>query len=146
LPVAAPAADPDGSASARPEEVEFDPPVVTPTLLIATVLWFFVGLVYAARVGVPVGEYLWSGNAAVLERLGAVTGPNLLRGEWWRLLSNCLVHVGAVHLVLNMFVLGTAGPLAELFWGRGRLALVYVFSGLAGSCLAMALRPLADSG
>ncbi len=33
------------------------------------------------------------------------------------------------------------GPLAELLWGRMRLLLIYFISGLAGSTLAMALRP-----
>jgi membrane associated rhomboid family serine protease len=134
------------AAPARDDVIEFRPPVVTPALLIATVLWFFIGLVVAVRVGVPVGEYLWKGDPRVLARLGAVTGPDLLRGEWWRLISSCFVHFGAVHLALNMFVLGGVGPLAELLWGRARTAVVYALSGLAGSCLAMALSPAGEDG
>jgi hypothetical protein len=40
-----------------------------------------------------------------------------------------------------MFALAMMGPLAELLWGRLRLVLIYFVSGLAGSALAMALRP-----
>jgi membrane associated rhomboid family serine protease len=125
---------------------DFQPPVVTPAVLIATVLWFFIGLVFAIRVGAPVGEYLLRGHPGVLSRLGAVTAADLLRGEWWRLASSCFVHFGVIHLALNMFVLGGIGPLAELLWGRGRTAVVYAVSGLAGSCLAMALSPTGEGG
>jgi membrane associated rhomboid family serine protease len=138
--------EPAPAVPSHADLLDLRPPVVTPALLIATVLWFFVGLVFAVRVGVPAGEYLWTGNPAVLARLGAVTGPDLLRGEWWRLASCCFVHFGAVHLALNMFILGVVGPLAELLWGRGRTAIIYAMSGLAGSCLAMALSPTVGGG
>lgn len=139
-------AEPPAVTPVRAEFPDVHPPVVTPAVLIATVLWFFVGLVFAMRVGVPAGEYLARGNPEALARLGAVTAPDLLRGEWWRLATCCFVHFGAVHLVLNMFVLGGVGPLAELLWGRGRTAVVYAVSGLGGSCLAMALNPTVEGG
>ncbi|MBM3983946.1 MAG: rhomboid family intramembrane serine protease [Planctomycetes bacterium] len=77
----------------------------------------------------------------VLQRFGAVSGEWLLAGEWWRLLTSCFVHIGALHLIGNLFALAMMGPLAELLWGRGRLLLIYLISGLAGSALAMTLRP-----
>ena len=64
-----------------------------------------------------------------------------MNGEWWRLASSCFVHIGAAHLLFNLFALVMVGPLAELLWGRWRLIVIYIFSGLAGSCLAMALKP-----
>jgi membrane associated rhomboid family serine protease len=126
--------------------LDLRPPVVTPAMLIANVLWFFIGLVVAIRVGVSAGEYLGKGNTDVLGRIGAVTGTDLLRGEWWRLATCCFVHFGALHLVLNMLVLGVLGPHAEVLWGRRRTAVIYALSGLGGSCLAMALRPTAEGG
>jgi membrane associated rhomboid family serine protease len=143
-----PAAEDESSAVAPSRQYMLDlrPPVVTPALLVATVLWFFIGLVVAMRVGAPVGEYLGKGNAVVLARLGAVTGWDLLRGEWWRLATNCFVHFGLIHLAMNMFSLGVVGPLSEVFWGRGRTVILYAVSGLAGSCLAMVLSPTAEGG
>ena len=38
----------------------------------------------------------------MLERTGGVSDPDLLRGDWWRLLTSCFVHVGALHLAVNM--------------------------------------------
>lgn len=130
----------------RPDITEDRLPVVTAALVIANVLWFFVGLVFAMRVGVSADEYLGKGSTTVLERIGGVCGSDLLRGEWWRLATCCFVHIGVMHLLLNMLVLGGLGPLSEALWGRFRTVLIYAVSGLGGSCLAMALRPTADNG
>jgi rhomboid protease GluP len=115
--------------------------VVVPALLIANVLWFFVGLVATIRGGYSLWTYLLRGNTYVCHRLGSVGGEDLLRGEWWRLLTSCFVHGGCIHLVVNLFALAMIGPLAELLWGRRRFAIIYGLSGLAGSSLAMALQP-----
>jgi rhomboid protease GluP len=119
------------------------PPLVVPLLLIANVACFFVGLVGAIRGGYPVGKYLVEGHTYILHRLGAVNGEDLLNGEWWRLFTSCFVHIGGLHLLVNLFALAMMGPLAELLWGRWRLAVIYAVSGLAGSCLAMAIQPTA---
>ena len=131
-----------------PEPVGIDPrpPVVTPALLLANVLWFFTGLVLAYRAGVSVWDYLAGRNPAVLDRLGGVTGWNLLAGEWWRLGTSAFVHIGLLHLVLNVAAIGMMGPLAELLWGRRRLAAIYALSALAGGCLAMAVHPTTPAG
>ncbi|MBX9627256.1 MAG: rhomboid family intramembrane serine protease, partial [Gemmataceae bacterium] len=146
---AAPAAGPppDGDPG-LPEPVGIDPrpPVVTPVLLLANVLWFLAGVVVAHRLGVPVWTYLTGRSPPALERLGAVSGPDLLAGDWWRLGASCFVHVGLLHLVVNVAAIGIMGPLAELLWGRWRTLAVYALSGLAGGCLAMAVHPSAESG
>ena len=104
-------------------------------------LWFFVCAVVSIRWGLTPTRALSEGHPPVLHRFGAVSGLDLLKGEWWRLISCCFVHFGAFHLVVNMLALAMMGPLAELLWGRGRLVIIYFVSGLAGSALAMALRP-----
>jgi membrane associated rhomboid family serine protease len=126
----------------RPAPVNLRPSVVIPVLVILNLLWFFVGLLLAAQSGVATGDYLVGKDLPTLHRLGAVSGPDLLAGQWWRLLACCFVHVGGLHLLMNMVSLGVVGPLVELVWGRWRLLLIYLLSGLAGSCLAMALRPV----
>lgn len=137
--------DPDsGSADRAALRLGLDPrpPLLVPLLLVANLLWFFAGLVAVIRGGYPLGRYLgMDGHPYLLHRLGAVSGPDLLAGEWWRLFSACFVHVGVLHLLVNLFALGMMGPLAELLWGRKRLLVIYALSGLAGSCLAMAHRP-----
>ncbi|HEY1191104.1 MAG TPA: rhomboid family intramembrane serine protease [Gemmata sp.] len=134
------AADPGAEAPEGPE-LAFRPPVVVPALLMANAIWFFICAVWGIRWGLTLVRSLSEGHPEILHRFGAVRGLDLLAGEWWRLFTCCFVHVGALHLLGNMFALAMMGPLAELLWGRGRLLLIYVFSGLAGSALAMAIRP-----
>jgi rhomboid protease GluP len=117
------------------------PQIVVPALLIANALWFFVSLVAAIRVGVPLWTYLLSGDGAIAHRFGSVAGKDLIHGDWWRLLTSCFVHGGGVHLLVNLITLSMIGPLAELVWGHRRFAIIYVLSGLAGSSLAMTLHP-----
>ena len=142
-----PAADPNLTPP-LPEPVGIDPrpPVVTPAVLLANVLWFFAGLVLAYRAGVSAKAYLAGKSFAALDRFGAVTAPELLRGEWWRLGTSCFVHVGLFHLALNLVAIAMMGPLAERLWGRWRLLTIYAVSGLAGGCLAMAAHPTGPNG
>lgn len=126
---------------ARDNDLTLSPPVVVPVLLMANALWFFVCVVYSIRWGLTPARALSESHRDVLQRFGAVSGEWLLAGEWWRLLTSCFVHIGALHLLGNLFALAMMGPLAELLWGRRRLLVIYFVSGLAGSTLAMTLRP-----
>jgi membrane associated rhomboid family serine protease len=121
--------------------LDFRQPLVVAILLIANLLWFFVGMVVALRAGIPIGKFLSEGNSDILLRVGGITGTDLLHGEWWRLFSSCFVHAHGLHILMNLAALALIGPLAELLWGRVRLVIIYTISGLAGSCLAMALSP-----
>jgi rhomboid protease GluP len=122
-------------------DLAFRPPLVVPALLMTNSLWFFVCAVWSVRWGLTPFRLLWALHKDVLPQSGSVSGTNLLNGEWWRLLTSCFVHIGVLHLIGNLFALAMMGPLAELLWGRTRLLLIYLISGLVGSALAMTLRP-----
>jgi rhomboid protease GluP len=125
----------------RAGEIEFTPPVVVPLLLVINGLWFAVCASWSIRWGLTPSRAISEGHPEVLHRFGAVSGVDLLAGDWWRLLTACFVHHGALHLLMNLMALAMLGPLAELLWGRWRLLAIYLLSGLAGSALAMALHP-----
>src|SRR5262249_5470832 len=74
------------------------------------------------------------------------TAIDLAHGQWWRLLTNCFVHVGLLHLVVNMYGLYVIGPLLERMWGRSRYLFLYLVSGLGGSCAAMIFKPAEFEG
>lgn len=77
-----------------------------------------------------------------LERIhqagGGLTAYHLLDGQWWRLLTAGFVHVGLLHLLLNMLFLYLAGRFVESMWGHVRFLVIYLASVLGGSCLGVA--------
>jgi membrane associated rhomboid family serine protease len=87
-----------------------------------------------------------SANAAadfieVLHRSGSVEAADILKGQWWRLLTTCFVHAGLLHLGMNMYMLYNAGAFIEQTWGRVRFFVIYALAGWGGSCLAVAYMP-----
>ena len=69
------------------------------------------------------------------------TLAGLAHGEWWRLLTAAFLHLGPLHLGMNMLALWWFGQPLEHALGRGRFLLLYVVSGLAGSAGALLLSP-----
>jgi rhomboid protease GluP len=131
----------DRGEMARQALLSPPPPVITPALILVNLVWFAAGVVAAWQSGGPIWNYIRGGDTEILMRIGGVYGDALLRDEWWRLVTACFVHAGLLHLLLNLYVLGMVGPLAEAVWGRWRFGVIYAWAGLGGTCLAMALRP-----
>jgi membrane associated rhomboid family serine protease len=54
-------------------------------------------------------------------------------GEWWRLFTAAFLHIGPVHLILNMLALLVFGSELERQLGRARYLALYLLSALGGS-------------
>jgi len=80
-----------------------------------------------------------------LLRWGADFGPYTFGGQWWRMVSATFVHIGLLHLALNMWCLWNLGALAELLFGRRAFILLYILCGLGGSAASLAWSPTAVS-
>jgi membrane associated rhomboid family serine protease len=115
-------------------------PVVTYVLLLANILVFLAGSLTGVRERIPLKDFI-IGNSDIVHETGGVTAFDLLQGQWWRLISSMFVHIGLVHLGLNMYALSVLGQMAERIWGRLRFLVIYFLAGFGGSCVAMALRP-----
>jgi membrane associated rhomboid family serine protease len=118
-------------------------PVVTLGLIFANLLVFFYGYYVASQEGVPAGDY-FEGRATldvvrVQHQTGAIERWDVYpRGQWWRLLTCCFVHIGWIHLAVNMFSLYMVGPLLERMWGSFQYLLLYLLAGFCGSCAVVA--------
>jgi membrane associated rhomboid family serine protease len=115
------------------------PAVVTMTLILLNVAWFIGEYAIACREnGGLNGRLLAQGPGEVaLDKSGALAGGFLLMGQWWRLLTCCFVHMGLLHLGVNMYSLYVIGPLQESMWGHLRYLTIYLISGIVGSCTVM---------
>jgi membrane associated rhomboid family serine protease len=56
-----------------------------------------------------------------------------LTGDGWRLLSSVFLHVGLVHLLLNMYMLLLVGRLAERWFGQAGTLAIYLLGGVWAS-------------
>jgi rhomboid protease GluP len=82
-----------------------------------------------------------SPQIADLARWGADTGYQTLIAQPWRMLTSTYVHIGIVHILLNMWCLWNLGLLAEGIFDRWTYLLTYTFCGLAGSLASLAVHP-----
>ncbi|HKQ72966.1 MAG TPA: rhomboid family intramembrane serine protease [Blastocatellia bacterium] len=88
------------------------------------------------------GVSISSPRSDQLIQWGADYGLQTLNGEWWRLLSSVFVHIGALHLFLNMWCLWSLGRLAERMFGNWVFLAIYLLSGLGGSLASVWWNPL----
>ena len=83
------------------------------------------------------GVSLASPNAGQLLQWGAGNAGAVLNGgEWWRIVTAMFVHVGVLHLALNMWCLWNLGLLAEPLLGSAGVFAVYILTGAAGNLLS----------
>lgn len=95
---------------------------------------------------VAFGVSLTSPQTGQLIKWGANHGVyTLLYNQYWRLLTSNYVHIGIVHLLLNMYCLWGLGRLLELFYSRKDYFLLYSYTGVAGSMLSVGLHPYITS-
>ena len=94
----------------------------------------FLGMAFA---GVSVTDP----TSADLLHWGANSARLTLTGEWWRLVTSMFLHIGIIHIALNMWCLWSLGVLAESLYGSWTFAAVYLISGISGSLVSAAWHP-----
>jgi membrane associated rhomboid family serine protease len=72
---------------------------------------------------------------------GALFGPYVARGDWWRVVTGGFLHAGIIHIALNMYFLYFLGTMLEPMIGRLRFGLIYAVSLLGGAFAVMAFSP-----
>lgn len=70
--------------------------------------------------------------------LGAKHNPSIRAGEVWRLVSCCFLHIGWVHLLVNMMALLDLGLVLEEVVGKRLFLATYAVSGVCASALSFA--------
>jgi rhomboid protease GluP len=83
------------------------------------------------------GVDFMSPDTESLIKWGANFRPITLQGEWWRLLTNCFLHIGLFHLLFNMYALLYIGLLLEPYLGKFRFIAAYFLTGIAASTASL---------
>jgi membrane associated rhomboid family serine protease len=102
---------------------------VTLAIIAVNVVMFVVTAISAVSVG---NSPLDNSASPVFVDLAQV--PFLVQdGQWWRVLTAAFLHIGLLHLALNMLALLVFGSELESRLGRWRFAAVYLVSVLGGA-------------
>ncbi|RWZ60076.1 rhomboid family intramembrane serine protease [Halobacillus fulvus] len=114
---------------------EFGKPKVTYWLLILNILMFF----YIETVGS-------STSITTLIEYGAKYNPGIIDGEWWRIVSSMFLHIGMLHLFMNMLALFYLGTAVERIYGSIRFTGIYFLAGIFGGLASFMLNPHVAAG
>jgi membrane associated rhomboid family serine protease len=131
VPVAAP---PDPIAAFRALLYRATPRVWVTWLLIAANVAIFVAMV-------ATGVHPMTPTTDSLIQWGADYGPKTTSGQWWRLGSSMFLHIGVIHIAMNMLVLFQVGPFVERLYGNANFLIAYLLAGLFGSVTSTAINP-----
>lgn len=102
---------------------------VTPILLDLNILIFILMAICGVDIMQP--------DSQSLLNWGANFRPLTLEGEWWRLITNCFLHIGILHLLMNMYALLFIGLLLEPYLGRTRYISAYLLTGITASVASL---------
>jgi rhomboid protease GluP len=102
---------------------------VTPILIDLNILIFLFMLCTGVSFFEPSATSMlrWGANATVAT-------PN---GQWWRLITNCFIHFGFIHLLMNMYALVFVGLFLEPFLGKAKFITAYLLTGIIASLASL---------
>ena len=103
--------------------------MATPILIDLNILVFIVMI--ASGVGIM------SPSTLSLLKWGADFGPLTLTGDWWRAVTCNFIHIGAFHLLMNMYAFMYVGLLLEDLIGSRRMFMSYLLTGLCSAVFSL---------
>jgi membrane associated rhomboid family serine protease len=121
------------------------PTSATSILAAAIVLMFVVEWFLTQRAGGPGQSMgLFGGiRGSVMLRLGALFGPFVYAGQWWRLVTAIFLHAGLLHIGLNLWVLFDIAPEVEGLFGISKFVVLYLVTGVVGYIASLWWMPMA---
>ncbi|MEO6850565.1 MAG: rhomboid family intramembrane serine protease, partial [Mucilaginibacter sp.] len=91
------------------------------------------------------GVSFFAPNTDSLISWGANFRTITLSGEWWRLITNTFLHIGILHILMNMYALIYIGLLLEPYLGKLRFVAAYLCTGIIASLTSIYIHPLTVS-
>jgi rhomboid protease GluP len=103
-------------------------PIVTYALIAINILVFIAMYIFGK------GSY----DVNTLLDFGALSIPHvLINNEYYRLITSAFIHIGFLHIFMNMYALYILGPQLESFFGHIKYLIIYLFSALFASLVTM---------
>ena len=103
--------------------------IATPVLIDINILFFILMAATGAGILEP--------STLALLNWGADFGPLTLTGDWWRAVTCNFVHIGAFHLLMNMYAFIYIGIWLEHLIGTRRMFVSYLLTGLCSAVFSL---------
>lgn len=110
--------------------------VFSPKRIIFTNIISLICILMYVIVGVY-GNNFFNFDANVLAKFGANNILLVKNGEIYRLLTCAFLHVGLIHLVVNMYSLRVIGSSVEGLIGKGKFVFIYLISAISASLMSL---------
>lgn len=110
--------------------------VFSPKRIIFTNIISLICILMYVIVGIY-GNNFFNFDANVLAKFGANNILLIKNGEIYRLLTCAFLHVGLIHLVVNMYSLRVIGPSVEGLIGKGKFVFIYLISAISASLMSL---------
>ncbi len=106
---------------------------ITPILITLNILVFIIMAASGVHIVTPEAEdiYNWGGNY----------GSGTLNGQWWRIFTCAYIHIGVIHLLMNMYGLLYIGLFLEPLLGKWKFLIAYILTGITSSLLSLYIHP-----
>jgi rhomboid protease GluP len=114
----------------RPFELLARLGVVMPLTVSITSLLGLAMIGIYVRMVVAEHDGLFGFTVPALLRFGGHYPPLVWAGEWWRLMTAMFLHIGVWHLGFNVLALSQIGPPIEQIYGRSRMLLFFMLTGV----------------
>nr|WP_054752968.1 rhomboid family intramembrane serine protease [Piscibacillus salipiscarius] len=77
---------------------------------------------------------------------GLKFNPFIAQGEYWRIITSMFLHIGLIHLLMNMIALYYLGEVTEKIYGTKRFLVIYFIAGIFGSIASFATNDSVSAG
>lgn len=82
------------------------------------------------------GDAFPAASSFTLLQFGALQGPFVLFGQYWRAGTSMFLHHDLIHLLMNLYALAIVGPLLEQLVDRYRVWSIFLLGGMASMLIS----------
>ncbi len=111
--------------------------IVTKIILLTCVLMYLITGIF--------DQQFVAFTTKTLHALGANSVAGIKNYEFYRLITYMFLHGSITHIIVNMYSLGIVGTQIETYFGKIKMIIIYLFSGIVGGLLSDIVNLNADS-
>jgi membrane associated rhomboid family serine protease len=123
----------EGNATVRQPRSPYGARAVSGAPLVTITIGVLNVVAYLVTAATSVEGFVRNTASRVFDELDLVPVRVAGENEFWRLLSAAFLHIGPLHLIVNMLALVIVGPALERLFGAWRFVSLYVLGALGGS-------------